>query len=447
MKSALPILPFTAAAAGGAAKRPAIILQAGSVAGRRERPAVDWSEMISQARRSDPAAVVSENDLDRPMVSVVLPCLDEAAAVAAVVEDAWRGLRLAGVGGEVIVADNDSRDGSASIARRAGARVVHEPRRGYGAAIAAGIRAADGEIVVVADADGSYDLTRLGDLLAALAGGADLAIGSRFGPALAPNAMPSLHRRLGTPALTRLLRALSGSRVTDSQSGFRAFRRSRIASLGLRSQGMEFASEMLLRAERDGWTVVEAPVAYRPRLGSSKLDPFADGWRHLRLLLLLSPQASLLLPSAVAIVLGAIFCALSLVAPHGVWLGSFQWLPIFLGPMLLILGGQAGLLGLLATHRSPLAPAGLRRRLDLARPTGRGAPAAGGMRRVRRARRRARSDLARALAWRPLRSATSRVGGAGAGGDRLRPRGHRDLVRDRFRPRFTARLNRFATRA
>ncbi|HEU5434371.1 MAG TPA: hypothetical protein VFU81_22045, partial [Thermomicrobiales bacterium] len=148
-------------------------------------------------------------------------------------------------------------------------------------------------------------------------------------------------------------------------------RRSRIATLGLRSHGMEFASEMLLRAERAGWAIVEAPTGYRPRRGSSKLDPFTDGWRHLRLLLLLSPQASLLLPSAIAILLGAIFCALSLVAPHGVWLGPFRWLPIFLGPMLLILGGQAGLLGLLAAHRSPLAPAGMRRRLAwLGRPGG-----------------------------------------------------------------------------
>jgi hypothetical protein len=214
-------------------------------------------------------------------------------------------------------------------------------------------------------------LTRLGDLLAALAAGADLAIGSRFGPALTADAMPELHRRVGTPLLSRLLRLLTGSRVIDSQSGFRAFRRSRLAALGLRAPGMEFASEMLLRAERAGWTVVETPTGYRPRLGESKLDPLADGWRHLRLLLLLSPQLSLLLPSAVAIVLGVVFCAMSLVAPQGVWLGPFRWLPVFLGPMLLILGGQAGLLGLLATHRSPLAPVGLRRRLAwLGRPGG-----------------------------------------------------------------------------
>lgn len=320
--------------------------------------------MIDRVSPANQVVLAQECELRQTSVTVVLPCLDEAAAVAAVIAEARLGLRIAGVDGDVVVVDNGSGDGSGDLARRAGAHVVHEARRGYGAAIAAGIRVARGEIVVVADADGSYDLTRLGDLVAALAAGADLAIGSRFGPALVPGAMPSLHRYLGTPALTRLLRLLTGSRVIDSQSGFRAFRRADIATLGLRSTGMEFASEMLLRAERSGWSVVERPVGYRPRLGASKLDPLCDGWRHLRLLLLLSPQVSLMLPSAIAIVFGAIFCALSLVAPQGVWLGPLRWLPMFLGPMLLILGGQAGLLGLLAIHRSPLAPSGLRRRLD-----------------------------------------------------------------------------------
>ncbi|HET7095209.1 MAG TPA: glycosyltransferase family 2 protein [Thermomicrobiales bacterium] len=327
--------------------------------------------MLDRASSIGSTTSALEGGLGRPSVTVVLPCLDEAAAIAAVVAEAWLGLRLAGVDGDVVVVDNGSGDGSGDLARQAGARVVPQSRRGYGAAIAAGIRAARGEIVVVADADGSYDLTRIGDLLAVLAAGADLAIGSRFGPALAPGAMPSLHRYLGTPALTNVLRLLTGSRIIDSQSGFRAFRRAPIATLGVRSPGMEFASELLLRAERDGWIVVETPVGYRPRLGESKLAPFADGWRHLRLLLLLSPQLSLLLPSAIAIVVGALFCALSLVAPQGVWLGPLRWLPVFLGPMLLILGGQAGLLGLLAAHRSPLAPPGLRHRLDwLGRPGG-----------------------------------------------------------------------------
>jgi hypothetical protein len=330
--------------------------------------------MIDRAPLAEATANTSHNDhepLAVSFVSVVLPCLDEADAVAGVVAEARLGLMLAGVDGEIVVVDNGSSDDSAVIAERAGARVIHEARRGYGAAIAAGIRAARGDTIVVADADGSYDLTRLDQVLAPLAAGADLVVGSRFGPALVPRAMPPLHRYVGAPALTLLLRLLTGSDVSDSQSGFRAFRRSRIAELGLRSPGMEFASEMLLRAERSGWAVVEAPTGYRPRLGASKLEPWADGWRHLKLLLLLSPQASLLLPSVVAIALGCVLCALSFVAPHGVWLGPLRWLPVFLGPMLLILGGQAGLLGLLAAHRSPLAPPGLRRRLAwLGRPGG-----------------------------------------------------------------------------
>jgi hypothetical protein len=319
--------------------------------------------MIDRTQPIYSPTALQENETRRAFVTVVLPCLDEADAIGAVVAEARLGLRIAGVVGEIVVVDNGSADGSADIASRAGARVVHDSRRGYGAAIAAGVRSAKGDVVVFADADGTYDLTRIGDLLAALDEGADLAIGSRFGESLAPDAMPPLHRYVGTPVLTRLLRLLTGLRVVDSQSGFRAVRRSRLAALGLRAEGMEFASEMLLRAERDGWTVVEKPTGYRRRIGRSKLDPWPDGWRHLRLLVLLSPQLSLLAPAAAALALGAILCAISLVAPTGVPIGPLRWLPVFLGPMLLMLGGQAGLLGLLAAHRSALAPVGLRQRL------------------------------------------------------------------------------------
>jgi len=311
-------------------------------------------------------------------VSVVLPCLDEAAAVARVVGAARRGLGAAGVGGgagEVVVVDNGSTDGGPARAAAAGARVVREERRGYGAAVAAGLGAARGEVVVVADADGSYDLERLGELLGPLAAGADLVVGDRLGGAIAPGAMPTLHRYVGTPLLGRLLRLAGGAPVADSQSGFRAGRRRTLLDLGLRAPGMEYASEMLLRAGRAGLTVVEVPTIYRPRVGASKLRPLRDGWRHLRLLLFLSPQLTLVAPGLAAALLGLLLCAVSLVAPAGVPVGGgVRWLPVFLGPMLLILGAQALLLGALAVHRgggAPPAMPGLRRAVALLdRPDG-----------------------------------------------------------------------------
>jgi hypothetical protein len=296
-------------------------------------------------------------------VSVVLPCLNEAPALATTIAEARRGLARAGVPGEIIVVDNGSSDGSAALATAAGVRLCHESARGYGAAVRAGIAAARGDVVVMADADQTYDLERLGDLLVPLRAGADLVVGARLGGAIATDAMPGLHRHLGTPLLNRLLTLLTGTRLVDSQSGFRAFRRTTIEGLGLRANGMEFASEMLLRAGRAGLAIAEVPVDYRRRVGTSKLSPLADGWRHLYLLLLLSPQLSLLGPGLAAAALGLLLCGLSLVAPTGLALGGLRWLPVFLGPMLLILGAQATFLGCLAAHRSALTPPRLRRAL------------------------------------------------------------------------------------
>ena len=298
-----------------------------------------------------------------PGVTVILPCLNEAAAVGHAVDEAWRGLAAAGVAGEVLVIDNGSTDGSVAAALAAGARVVTEPMRGYGAAIRAGIAQARGDIVVMADADGTYDLVAVGDLLAPLAAGADLIVGARFRGAIAAGAMPRLHRYVGTPALSRALQLVTGVRLVDSQSGYRAFRRDEMLGLGLQARGMELASEMLIRAGRAGLAIVEVPINYRVRIGESKLSPLADGWRHLRLVLFLSPQWSLLLPGIIAAGLGLLLCGLSLVTATGIDVGGLRWLPVFLGPMLLILGVQAGFLGMLAAHRSPLTPGRLRRRL------------------------------------------------------------------------------------
>lgn len=296
-------------------------------------------------------------------VSVVLPCFNEAAGVAGAVTEARQGLAATGLPGEVIVVDNGSTDGSGALALLAGARVVSEPRRGYGSALAAGIATAKGDVIVMADADRTYDLTLLGELLAPLAAGADIVIGARLQGEIAAGAMPGLHRYVGTPLLTRALRVAAGTRLTDSQSGYRAFRRETVLNLGLRARGMELASEMLFRAGRAGLTVVEVPVGYRVRVGTSKLSPLGDGWRHIRLLLLLAPHLSLILPGLLAALLGLALGGISLVTATGIEVAGVRWLPIFLGPMLLILGVQAAFLGCLAAHRSVLTPGRVRRAL------------------------------------------------------------------------------------
>jgi glycosyltransferase involved in cell wall biosynthesis len=233
-----------------------------------------------------------------PDVSVVIPCLDEAESIADCVEEAFVGLRRAGLEAEVIVVDNGSRDGSGALAVAAGARVVHEPRRGYGHAYLAGFAAARGRYVVMADGDGSYDLRDTVRFCKELDAGADVVIGSRLRGTIHSGAMPWLHRRIGNPVLTWILNVFVGTRVSDAHSGMRAFRRSLLPRLRLCSTGMELASEHLVRSGRLGLDIREIPIHYRPRRGRSKLFWLRDGCRHLWLLLAHSPAWLLLLPMA-----------------------------------------------------------------------------------------------------------------------------------------------------
>jgi glycosyltransferase involved in cell wall biosynthesis len=233
-----------------------------------------------------------------PDVSVVIPCLDEAESIADCVEEAFVGLRRAGLEAEVIVVDNGSRDGSGALAVAAGARVVHEPRRGYGHAYLAGFAAARGRYVVMADGDGSYDLRDTVRFCKELDAGADVVIGSRLRGTIHSGAMPWLHRRIGNPVLTWILNVFVGTRVSDAHSGMRAFRRSLLPRLRLCSTGMELASEQLVRSGRLGLDIREIPIHYRPRRGRSKLFWLRDGARHLWLLLAHSPAWLLLLPMA-----------------------------------------------------------------------------------------------------------------------------------------------------
>lgn len=225
-------------------------------------------------------------------LSIVLPCLNEAETLAVCIKKARAFLDTHGVAGEIIVADNGSTDGSQQIANALGARIVAIPVRGYGAALAGGIAAARGDFVAMGDADDSYDFGSLMPFVERLRGGADLVMGNRFQGGIAPGAMPLLHRFLGNPVLSLLGRAFFGTPVGDFHCGLRAFRRDRVLALGLTAPGMEFASEMVVKASIARLTIAEVPTTLVPdgRSRPPHLRTWRDGWRHLRFLLLYAPR-------------------------------------------------------------------------------------------------------------------------------------------------------------
>jgi glycosyltransferase involved in cell wall biosynthesis len=241
-----------------------------------------------------------------PEISVIIPCLNEEEAVGKVVHQAFEGIRRSGRSGEVIVVDNGSTDASAQVALERGATVVSEVRRGYGSAYLAGLEAAQGEFLVMGDADDTYPLDELTGFVDRLVVGDDLVIGSRFEGTIHGDAMPFLNRFVGNPILTGMLNVLFGVKVSDAHCGMRAVRRDALPALDLHSTGMEFASEMVFKAYRRGLTVSEIPIDYYPRVGESKLNRFGDAWRHVRFMLLYSPSWLYLVPGSVLLLLGIV---------------------------------------------------------------------------------------------------------------------------------------------
>ncbi len=278
-------------------------------------------------------------------VSVVIPCLDEAETIVECVANARDVLAENGFAGEVIVVDNGSTDGSGRLARDAGAVVVDEPRRGYGSAYLAGLAAARGDYVLMVDADLTYDFAEIPRFVHELDAGAQLVVGNRMG-GVQPGAMPWLSR-VGNPLLSGFLNVLHGTKVGDAHCGMRAVRRDVLPVLNLRTVGMEFASEMVIRATREHLDVREVPIELHPRLGTSKLSPFRDGWRHLRLILVYNPTFLFLIPGAVLLALGTLLSLLVLaqlpLIGRDLYIHS-----LILGCLLIILGVQAIGFGLCA---------------------------------------------------------------------------------------------------
>lgn len=250
---------------------------------------------------------------DEPELTILMPCLDEARTVATCIRKAQRFLAESGIRGEVLLADNGSRDGSPAIAEQLGARVVHVPRRGYGAALIAGIEAARGRYVVMGDADDSYDFSALGDFVARLRGGAQLVMGNRFQGGIRPGAMPLLHRWLGNPVLSFIGRLFFKVKVGDFHCGLRGFDRRAMQQLQLRCEGMEFASEMVVKAALMRLSIAEVPTTLSPdgRDRAPHLRTWRDGWRHLRFLLLFCPRWLFLYPGLLVALAGVLQLAFS----------------------------------------------------------------------------------------------------------------------------------------
>src|ERR1700733_7431788 len=301
---------------------------------------------MSTAVQTTPPARTDAEQQPTPLVSVVIPCLNEAENIEECVTAAREALRRMDVEGEVVVADNNSEDDSVQLAERAGARVVVERRRGYGSAYLAGFAAARGRYIVMADADLTYDFNEIPRFVDELEKGAEMVIGDRMDN-IQPGAMPWLHQYIGNPILTGLLNLFFRTGISEAHCGMRAVRRDVLPRLDLRTTGMEFASEMVIRASKEKLKIAEFPIEYHPRGGESKLSSFSDGWGHLRFLLVHSPTHLFIVPGTALAGVGTLIVAL---VGGGLDFFGRSWgiHALIGGALLMVVGTQVLALGLCA---------------------------------------------------------------------------------------------------
>ena len=287
-----------------------------------------------------PSRLQAEGDIE---LSIVMPCLNESATIGTCIKKALGAMTQHGIRGEVIVADNGSTDGSQELATALGARVVPIARRGYGSALRGGIAAARGRFVLMGDADDSYDFTQVNAFVTKLREGYDLVMGNRFQGGILPGAMPPLHQYLGNPVLTAIARLLFKSQFGDIYCGLRAFRREAIERLQLRTLGMEYATEMVVKATAFGLRVTEIPTILSPdgRERPPHLRTWRDGWRTLRFLLLYSPRWLFLYPGIFSLVLGVVVSGLLLRGPLTIGNVAFDVDTLLFAAMAILIGFQS----------------------------------------------------------------------------------------------------------
>jgi glycosyltransferase involved in cell wall biosynthesis len=283
-------------------------------------------------------------------LSIIMPCLNEVGTIGDCIDRAQRFLQENHIHGEVVIGDNGSTDGSVEIAESSGARVIHVATRGYGAACAAAASEAHGHYIIMGDSDSSYDFYELMPFVEALRQGNDLVMGNRFRGGIVPGAMPFKNRYLGNPALSAIGRLLFSSRIGDFHCGLRGFSRAAFQKMDLKSTGMEFASEMVLKAELVGLSITEVPTTLSPDGRSRKphLRPWRDGWRHLRLMFLFSPRYLFLIPGVLLILFGLIFGAALMRGPVMIGRAGFDIASLVYAGAALVVGLQAVLFALLA---------------------------------------------------------------------------------------------------
>lgn len=308
------------------------------------------------AARQTSATTVQDPEGQEIVISVVMPCLNEEETIGACVEKALEGIRRSGLPGEVIVADNGSTDRSVEIATVLGARVIHQPHKGYGNAYRAGFDAARGKYIVMGDSDNTYDFTEIPAFVEKLREGNEYVLGSRFAGTILPGAMPWANRYIGNPILTGLLNFLFGLKSSDAHSGFRAFTKDAYRRMRLQTTGMEFASELVINAARARLKVAEVPIIYYPRGGESKLNRVRDAWRHVRFMLLYSPDHLFLIPGLIAFVIGILGMLFLLPGQQIVSGHIVDYHFMFVFSLLTIIGFQVLLTGFYAkayayTHR------------------------------------------------------------------------------------------------
>ncbi|MCL4248406.1 MAG: glycosyltransferase family 2 protein [Anaerolineae bacterium] len=280
--------------------------------------------------------------------TLLMPCLNEAETLERCIQKAQHGLAAAGIEGEVLIADNGSSDGSPVIAEQAGARVVHVPQRGYGAALNAGIHEAKGRYVIMGDADDSYDWSQIAPFVEKLRAGYALVMGTRLKGKIFPGAMPALHRWLGNPVLTAIGNLLFGTRISDYHCGMRGFERSAVLDFNLQTSGMEFATELVAKASLHRVSMTEVPISYHPdgRTRRPHLRTWRDGWRHLIFMLLLSPTWVFFAPGLLLMIFGVIGNLLLLPGPLVIGGVTFDVHTLLVANMSLIIGVQVVLLGI-----------------------------------------------------------------------------------------------------